>query len=168
MHISKSAKSRETALSERLERELSLFTRYSMPGRRSPEPGCVLLDRSAYILLMRLEDQGAMSIGELADAFRLDPSTVNRQTAALVRRSLARRVPDPEGGLARKFQITGEGARRLREDREYYREGARRIVEDWTPAEIERFEADLLRFNRSVEELEQRPWPRPPDYRPQG
>lgn len=150
-------------LSERLERELSLFTRYTMPGRRSTESDCLRLDRSAYILLMRLEDQGPMSIGELADAFHLDPSTVNRQTAALVRRSLASRVPDPEGGLARKFQITDEGVRRLHEDREWYRAGTRKIVENWTPAEIERFEADLLRFNRSVEELEQRPWPRRPE-----
>ena len=150
-------------LSDRLERELSLIMRYTMPGRRVVEGQCERLDRSAYILLLRLADQGPMSIGELADAFHLDPSTVNRQTAALVRGSLADRVPDPAGGLARKFRITDEGARRLHLDREFYREGVRTIVERWTPAEVERFEADLLRFNQAVEEIEQRPWPRPGD-----
>ena len=102
-----------------------------------------------------------MSIGELADAFQLDPSTVNRQTAAMVRQDLARRVPDPGGGMAKKLQVTDEGARRLRNDREFYRAGMLAIVEEWTPAEIERFESDLRRFNQCVEELERRPWPRP-------
>lgn len=142
-----------------LEREISLLARYTMPGRRLWDRE--RLDRSAYVLLLRLEDQGPMSIGELADAFQLDPSTVNRQTAALIRQDLARRVPDPEGGMARKLQVTDEGARRLHNDREYYRRGILTIVEEWTPAEIERFESDLRRFNECVEELERRPWPRP-------
>lgn len=62
--------------------------------------------------------------------------------------------------MARKFQITDEGARRLHEDRDFYREGTRQIVEGWTSAEIERFEADLRRFNQRVEDLQERPWPR--------
>jgi len=142
-----------------LEREISLLARYTMPGRRVWDRE--RLDRSAYVLLQRLEDQGPMSIGELADAFQLDPSTVNRQTAAMVRQDLARRVPDPGGGMAKKLQVTDEGARRLRNDREFYRAGMLAIVEEWTPAEIERFESDLRRFNQCVEELERRPWPRP-------
>ena len=142
-----------------LEREISLLARYMLPGRRLWDRD--RLERSAYALLQRLEDQGPMSIGELADAFQLDPSTVNRQTAALIRQNLADRVSDPEGGMARKLRINEEGARRLRNDREFYSAGVSTIVEEWTPAEIARFENDLRRFNQCVEELEQRPWPRP-------
>ena len=103
---------------------------------------------------------GEATIGELADAFNLDRSTVNRQTAALLRRNLARRVPDPKGGMARKLQVTEEGARRLNADRELRREGIGALVADWSPDEIERFEAYLRRFNQSIEEGEKRLWPR--------
>jgi DNA-binding MarR family transcriptional regulator len=151
--------SNEAASAAGLEREISLLARYMLPGRRLWDRD--RLERSAYALLQRLEDQGPMSIGELADAFQLDPSTVNRQTAALIRQNLADRVPDPEGGMARKLRINEEGARRLRDDREFYSAGVSAIVEGWTPAEIARFENDLRRFNQCVEELEQRPWPRP-------
>ena len=41
------------------------------------------LERSATVLLARLEAGGAMSIAELAEAFDLDVSTVHRQVAAL-------------------------------------------------------------------------------------
>jgi len=151
--------SRENTVTEGLERELSLLARHIMPGKRSGD--AERLDRSAYLLLQRLEDQGPMSIGELAEAFDLDPSTVNRQTAAMLRQGIASRVPDPAGGIARKLEITDEGARRLRDDRRYRREGIREIVKDWTPDEIDRFEHDLRRFNQYIENVEQRPWPRP-------
>ena len=59
-----------------------------------------------------------MSIGELSDAFGLDASTLNRQTAAAMRAGLLERIPDPDGGMARKFRITDEGARMLDEERE--------------------------------------------------
>src|SRR6476469_10009432 len=71
------------------------------------------LDRSAYVLLSRIQAQGPMSIGEFSEAFGLDASTLNRQTAAMVRAGVVERMPDPEGGMARKFSITAEGERRL-------------------------------------------------------
>jgi DNA-binding MarR family transcriptional regulator len=150
------------ALSEGLERELSLLARYMIPGRR-PWDSDDRLDRSAYLLLQRLEDEGPMSIGELADAFSLDRSTINRQSAALLRQNLARRVPDPDGGVARKFQITEEGETRLQADRSMRREGIAEVVKGWTAAEIKRFENDLRRFNQALEVSEDRPWPRPAD-----
>ena len=47
------------------------------------------LDRSAFVLLSRIEAEGPMSIGQLAEAFGLDVSTVNRQTAAMLRGGVA-------------------------------------------------------------------------------
>ena len=43
------------------------------------------LERSATVLLARLEAGGAMSIAELAEAFDLDVSTVHRQVAAAMK-----------------------------------------------------------------------------------
>lgn len=144
---------------ERLERELMLVARHQVMARR--DPAGARLEKSAYLLLTRIDAGGAMSIGQLAEAFGLDTSTVNRQTAALLRAGLAERVADPDGGMARKLRITGEGKDRLAVDRTAHLEGLARVLVDWTPQEIEQFEDVLGRFNRSIEALEGREWPRP-------
>jgi DNA-binding MarR family transcriptional regulator len=121
------------------------------------------LDRSAYFLLSFLDAEGALSIGQLADALGLDVSTVNRQTGALLRAGLLERIPDPQGGLARKLRATVLGAERLAADRERRRAGLARVLAGWTPEEVRRFEDALTRFNREVEADEGRSWPRPED-----
>src|SRR3546814_7701093 len=86
------------------------------PTRRAAD-GKPHLDRSAYTLLTRLVMEGPMSIGQLSEAFGLDASTLNRQTAAMMRDGLVERIPDPEGGLARKFLVTESGRKRLDRER---------------------------------------------------
>lgn len=143
---------------ERLERELMLLARYRALVRRSRDE---CLERSAYVLLSRLDLDGPLSIRQLAEAFGLDTSTVNRQTAALLRAGLLERIPDLEGGLARKLRITAAGAARLAADREYFQHELSRVVAGWTPDEVDELATAITRFNRSIEKLEDRPWPRP-------
>lgn len=119
------------------------------------------LDRSAYTLLSRMEVQGPMTIAELADAFGLDQSTLNRQTAAMTRAGLVERIPDPDGGLARKFRVTARGAERLAADRDTNRAATAKVVAGWTEQEVAGFATALRRFNTDVERLSGRPWPRP-------
>ncbi|MEU8822774.1 MarR family transcriptional regulator [Streptomyces sp. NPDC048636] len=121
------------------------------------------LDRSAYLLLSRLDAAGAMSIGQLADAFQLDVSTVNRQTGTLVRGGLLERIPDPDGGLARKLRATTLGATRFAAERDRRRSALAGLLEGWTPEEVDRFEEMLTRFNREVETHEGHAWPREGD-----
>ncbi|MFE4874828.1 MarR family winged helix-turn-helix transcriptional regulator [Streptomyces sp. NPDC056682] len=135
-----------------------LLSRYQVLARR--ERDAERLERSAYLLLSRIETQGPMSIGQLAEAFGLDTSTVNRQTAALLRCGLAERVADPDGGMARKLRITAEGGRRLAGDREVNRSCLAQVVADWSPEEVRQLEDALVRLNRSAEALEGRYWPR--------
>ncbi|MFH8977035.1 MarR family winged helix-turn-helix transcriptional regulator [Streptomyces sp. NPDC017890] len=125
-------------------------------GRRSGS----VLDRSAYILLSRIRTQGPMSIGQLGDAFGLDASTLNRQTAAAVRAGLVERIPDPEGGMARKFRITEEGERRLDEERTGIVASLDRIMADWPEEDVAAFADYLRRFNSDIERLHGMPWPR--------
>lgn len=108
-----------------------------------------------------------MPIGRLGDAFGLDVATLNRQTAAAVRAGLVERIPDPDGGLARKFRITEEGERRLDEERTGLVASPDRILTDWPEEDIAAF-ADLLqRFVSAIERLHGMPWPRPgPAERP--
>ncbi|MET9859153.1 MarR family transcriptional regulator [Streptomyces smyrnaeus] len=144
-----------------VEYEQMLLGRYlhlhKSKGRRKDST----LDRSAYILLSRIRMQGPMSIGQLCDAFGLDASTLNRQTAAAMRAGLIERIPDPDGGMARKFRITAEGEQRLDDEREGIVHSLDRIMADWADEDIAAFADYLKRFNTGIERLDGRPWPRP-------
>lgn len=143
-----------------LVRELMLVNRHSILEVADGYPDGDRLDRSAFILLSRIEAEGPMSIGQLADAFGLDTSTVNRQSAAMLRAGVAERIPDPGGGLARKLRITAEGRRRLRAERDWSAGGLRKVLADWEPGDVARLLESLTRFNRSIEGLTGKPWPR--------
>lgn len=144
-----------------IEYEAMLFERHlsSMPGRTRRSGG--VLDQSAYTLLNLLRSGGPQSIGELSAVTGLDASTLNRQTAALVRDGLAERISDPDGGMARKFRGTADGDRVLSEERAASREVLRGLLADWPDGDREAFADLLTRFNRSVEERSGREWPRP-------
>jgi DNA-binding MarR family transcriptional regulator len=147
----------------RIERELMLLGRHAAlgPRRACPAGGPDRLERSAYLLLSRIEAAGPMSIGQLAAAFGLDCSTVNRQTAAVVRAGLAERIPDPEGGTARKLRITGEGLTRLHRDRAARQDALRDVLGDWSPQDRDTLARLLARYNDAVERMcGEEPWPR--------
>lgn len=141
---------------EGIERELMLIARHHVMGKRRGDG----MERSAYLLLTRLEVEGPMSIGQLAEAFRLDTSTVNRQVAALLRAGDAERIADPDGGLARKLRITEGGAERLAGERATHCHGLERVLASWDEGERRELFEVLTRFNRSVENVEGREWPR--------
>lgn len=136
--------------------ELTLLARHHLRNTHSAEH---VLDRSAYQLLSRLE-QGPLSQRGLAEAFGLDLSTVNRQVAALCRKGLVDRSPDPEGGAARLLEPTARGLDLLRSDRALLHAQLGRIVDGWDDADVEALRTLLERFNVAIEDLEGRPWPR--------
>jgi DNA-binding MarR family transcriptional regulator len=145
----------------RIERELLILTRHlELTSPRRTHSGNDALDRSAYVLLSRLEAQGPMSVPDLVDAFGLAPSTFTRQTAALLRDGLVERTLDPNGSIARKFRITDEGRRRLRADRDAIVAGLSDVLGDWPAERLRRFVADLQQFNTDIERRTGRPWPR--------
>ncbi|MCX5242915.1 MarR family transcriptional regulator [Streptomyces prunicolor] len=144
-----------------IEYEQMLLSRHALLSHKAARRKDAVLERSAYILLSRIRIQGPMSIGELSDAFGLDTSTLNRQTAAAMRSGLVERIPDPQGGMARKFRITDLGARMLDEEREGLVQTLDQIMDDWSDEDIDAFAAFLRRFNTDIERLGGRPWPRP-------
>jgi DNA-binding MarR family transcriptional regulator len=140
-----------------LEVELTLLARHHLhTSQHSTER---VLDRSGYHLLSRLE-LGPMNLKQLAEAFRLDPSTVNRQVGTLLRAGLVERVPDPDGAVARVVRPTRKGRAALRRDRTLVQGQVARVLEGWKPRDAEQLQHLLERFNRSIEALEGRPWPR--------
>ena len=143
---------------ELIEFETMLLGRHSINAHlRRPDH----LERSAYLVLRRLRIDGPMSIGELSEAFGLDNSTLHRQTTAMTKAGLLERIPDPAGGIARKFRITEEGERRVRADRAYNVRALDRALAEWSEHDIRTFAAYLARFNTDLERRESRPWPRP-------
>ncbi|WP_205717408.1 hypothetical protein [Actinomadura soli] len=70
-------------------------------------------------------------------------------------------IPDPGGGIARKFRITAAGERRLDEHRDGIIRGLDKVMADWTPDDVAAFAAYLKRFNTDIERLSGRAWPRP-------
>ncbi|MFB7501363.1 MarR family winged helix-turn-helix transcriptional regulator [Streptomyces sp. NPDC056161] len=144
-----------------VEYEQMLLSRYTFMNQLGGRRKDSVMERSAYILLSRIRVQGPMSIGELSDAFGLDASTLNRQTAAAMRAGLVDRIPDPGGGMARKFRISEKGARLLDEEREGMVRGLDEVMSDWPAEDIAAFADYLKRFNSSIERIAGRPWPRP-------
>jgi DNA-binding MarR family transcriptional regulator len=142
-----------------IEYEAMLLGRHSFTAR-SRRVGSKL-DRSPYTLLSRLRLEGAMSIRQLAEATGLDVSTLNRQTAAMLRDGLVERIADPDGGVARKFQITDKGTRLLHHEREASIADLEKIMTDWTAADVATFADYLRRFNTDIEHHAGQPWPRP-------
>ncbi|WP_433759091.1 MarR family winged helix-turn-helix transcriptional regulator [Nocardia sp. CA-135398] len=144
----------------RLVFELTLLSRH-FPASLLRRPG-FQLDRSAYLILTRLEMDAPLSLRELSEAFQLDISTINRQVAAMLKQGLVERVPDPDGGIARKIRASAKGLELVAADREQSQEGIGAVVTDWTAADIAQLSGLITRFNMSIEHLEENPWPRPP------
>ncbi|MFE7526691.1 MarR family winged helix-turn-helix transcriptional regulator [Kitasatospora sp. NPDC057542] len=140
--------------------EFLVFARHRDLSQVNARPEGSQLERSAYILLSRVGAEGPMSIGQLSDAFALDVSTLNRQTAALKSAGLLERIPDPDGGIARKFRLTEEGRRRLDAEREAHVRALNLVMTDWPEEDIASFAGFLRRFNTGIERLDGRPWPR--------
>lgn len=140
-----------------LEQELTLLARHQLSS--SGQTPDLELDRSGYQLLSRLE-LGPLSLGGLAEAFKLDVSTVNRQIASLRRKDLVERINDPEGGVAKLLRPTRRGRTLLAQDRRVRHGHVSQVIADWDPDDVAQLQSLLAKFNTSIEDLEGRPWPR--------
>jgi len=107
---------------------------------------------AAYGLLFHLVKDGPQRSSSLADAVHVDPSTVSRQVAQLVRQGLVERRPDPEDGRAVLLGATPAGQARHARMRER-RDGAIAcMLEDWDADDVHRLTTLLARFNDRFEE----------------
>ncbi len=142
-------------LLEALSRELTLVSRHQLVTAARG-----VLERSAYLMLNRIDVTGPMTARELADALQLEISTVTRQVGAMLREDVVERIPDPSGGPARRLRITETGAMRLAADRERYRTGLGKVVSDWPDTECVELYRLLRALNERIEDLQGTPWPR--------
>lgn len=122
---------------EQLAYEHMLLARHSSAlGRTRREGG---LERSAYILLSRLEGQGPMTVNELSDAFLLDTSTIHRQVTVLLKEGLLERFPDPGGRMVRKLRMTEDGQKALERHRSVACQTLDDLLTDWPEEDVMTF-----------------------------
>ncbi|WP_116201426.1 MarR family winged helix-turn-helix transcriptional regulator [Amycolatopsis circi] len=100
------------------------------------EPNCLPL-------LAMLAEEGPFRAGEIAAVLGVNPSTVSRQVAGLVRSGLVERRADPEDGRASPLFVTAAGRRILEVERQRRAAQFGDALSGWSPEERARF-ADLL------------------------
>lgn len=107
---------------------------------------------AAYGLLFQLVHDGPRRSSALAEAACVDPSTVSRQVAQLVRAGLAERQSDPEDGRASLLVATDRGRAAYAAKQEHRRRILARLLEGWSTRDVETLTGLLARFNDSFVE----------------
>jgi DNA-binding MarR family transcriptional regulator len=84
---------------------------------------------------------------DLAAQCALDPSTISRAVAALVRSGLVRRAADPDDGRASVLALTSQGRAVLADVTGWYDERLADALHDWTVTDLNALAAMLQRFS---------------------
>nr|WP_229924571.1 MarR family transcriptional regulator [Streptomyces sulfonofaciens] len=141
----------DTGLLDSLQHQVAVFARRAEQTRLGGV-GQVRnsMDRAAYLLLNRLDNEGPMGVKALAASMGIDSSTVTRQVAPLVDTGLVKRTSHPEDGRAVVLELSPRGHARLDEVRSSRRELMAQLTGDWEPDERRQFCALLTRFNTAL------------------
>lgn len=141
----------DPALLDALQHQVAVFARRAEQSRLGGVGQARnSMDRAAYLLLNRLDQEGPMGVKALAAGMGIDSSTVTRQVAPLVDAGLVTRASHPEDGRAVVLQLSARGRTRLEEVRASRRELMALVTEEWTPQERDAFCTLLTRFNVSL------------------
>lgn len=108
------------------------------------------LDRALYLLLRHLKENGPANTKTLANEFKLDISTVSRQTTTLESLGFIQRQTDPKDRRVSIFHITVVGRKNLLEDINMRLSRYNKMLESWSESECEMFGELLIRLNESL------------------
>jgi DNA-binding MarR family transcriptional regulator len=109
------------------------------------------IEYPAYGLLARLVHDGPVRMTALAEAVHADPSTVSRQTGALIRHGLVERRADPVDGRASILAPTHEGERVFHDNRRRHNEKMARLLSAWSAEDVHSLAVLLARLNSDIE-----------------
>ena len=139
---------------ERLQYEVALFARRAEQTRLGGTDKIrTCMDRAAYLLLNRLDEEGPMGVRALAEGMGIDSSTVTRQVAPLVGSGLVKRTSHPEDGRAVVLALSQRGKAHLAEVRASRRALMAELTGEWTDSERAAFIGLLARFNAALSGL---------------
>ncbi|MFF8784043.1 MarR family winged helix-turn-helix transcriptional regulator [Streptomyces sp. NPDC015125] len=144
----------DPALLDALQHQVAVFARRAEQSRLGGVGQARnSMDRAAYLLLNRLDQEGPMGVKALAAGMGIDSSTVTRQVAPLVDSGLVSRATHPEDGRAVVLQLSERGSTRLEEVRTSRRALMALVTEQWTEEERTAFTTLLTRFNASLSDI---------------
>ncbi|MEU4557563.1 MarR family transcriptional regulator [Actinoplanes sp. NPDC023936] len=95
---------------------------------------------------IRRREPSGCHMKDLATEHALDPSTISRTIAALVRDGLVARAADPTDGRASTLRLTDRGQAELDDVYAHYDSRLADALSEWSPEEIATFAASLQRF----------------------
>ncbi|GES31139.1 MarR family transcriptional regulator [Streptomyces angustmyceticus] len=144
----------DSALLDALQHQVAVFARRAEQSRLGGVGQARnSMDRAAYLLLNRLDQEGPMGVKALAAGMGIDSSTVTRQVAPLVDSGLVSRATHPEDGRAVVLQLSERGRTRLEEVRTSRRALMALVTEQWSEEERTAFTTLLTRFNASLSDI---------------
>jgi DNA-binding MarR family transcriptional regulator len=108
------------------------------------------VDPAHASILYTLKCHGAMRLGDLAEAMRLDASTVSRHVQQLGEHGFIDRDPDPEDGRARIIEISDAGRAALKHTFDQRRDVITAAMADWSDTERERLRDDIVRLTDAL------------------
>jgi len=104
------------------------------------------VDPSQAALLYVLKCRGAMRLGDLAEAMKLDASTVSRHVQQLGDRGFIDRGPDPDDGRASIIGLSEAGRAGLKSSFEQRRTILAEVLSDWDDDDREQLRLQLSRL----------------------
>ncbi|MQS09519.1 MarR family winged helix-turn-helix transcriptional regulator [Streptomyces alkaliphilus] len=138
-------------LLDALQHEVAVFARRAEQTRLGGlGPARNSMDRAAYLLLSKLDQEGPTGVKALASGMGIDSSTVTRQVAPLVDAGLVTRSADPADGRAVVLRLSQRGGERLEEVRRSRCKLMSLLTDGWSEEEQETFRVLLARFNTAV------------------
>jgi DNA-binding MarR family transcriptional regulator len=109
------------------------------------------LDRAAYVILRRLQQDGPQNVSSIAAALNLDGSTVTRQVTALQKDGLIERRRDPTDGRGIVIEATDLGLRQVDSVREARRALYATVLADYNEQEQHDLAAALEKFTAALD-----------------
>ena len=108
------------------------------------------IEPSQISLLFCLKTRGAMRLGDIAEAMKLDASTVSRHVQQLADRGMLDREPDPDDGRARIIALSSTGRAGLKKSFEQRRAYLAEVLTDWSADDREQLRTMLDRLTTSL------------------
>lgn len=128
-----------------IEYQVAVFIRRATLGARDTGD----LDRSAYLFLNHLYDNGSMGVKDVAQEFHLDISTISRQAASLQQKGYVRRLSDSKDRRACRLVITEAGLKKLQDQRQKRRDLYQALLSGWSDHDTDVFRDLLTRLNQT-------------------
>jgi DNA-binding MarR family transcriptional regulator len=111
------------------------------------------VDPAQASLLYTLKVHGSMRLGDVAEAMKLDASTISRHVQQLGDRGLIERELDPEDARARIIVLTAAGRSSLKHTFDQRRAFITEAMSGWDDEQRERLRDDLVRLTERLPDL---------------